>query len=192
MQVFNKFSLLLFLFIITFSIPSNAAIDYKPDAEKKTTISKKQKKAKKKGLFKRWKEKRVLKKLKKRQKKVKGKSVAKDAKRSKLLGISSFVALFIAIASPFVFIAIASPFVGIQALQIIALLFAVGSAIYGRHLAVSVLRQTKNQPEKYKEERKMAKKGLTFSKRTLRILLILLLLVLLGLLLLRNIELELF
>ena len=156
MQVFNKFSLLLFLFIITFSIPSNAAIDYKPDAEKKTTISKKQKKAKKKGLFKRWKEKRVLKKLKKRQKKVKGKSVAKDAKRSKLLGISSFVALFIAIVLPYLSIAIATP--GILALYIIALLYTVGSAIYGRYLAVSVLRHTKNQPEKYKEERKMAKR----------------------------------
>ncbi len=80
MQVFNKSVLLFFLFIIAFSIPSNAVIDYKSDAGKKTIVVKKQKKAKRKGLLKRWRNNFIQKKLKKLQKKLKTKPSQKQVK----------------------------------------------------------------------------------------------------------------
>jgi len=93
MKVLNKSLFLLFLFMLIFSVRSNAVIDYKPDADKKTTIVKKHKQAKKKGLFKRWKEKFMLKKFKKLQKKIDQSSINEKANTLLILGIISFLML---------------------------------------------------------------------------------------------------
>jgi hypothetical protein len=148
---FAKHNILFFLFIITFSIPSNAVIDYKPDAEKKTTIIKKQKKATKKGLFKRWKEKWILKKIKKLQKKENDKTMAKKANSSLLIGIGSLVLFIIAL---------------ISGLNVFLLVITGLLAILGDIFSISVLNKTKYEKGKYRKERRTAKVGLTFSLLT--------------------------
>jgi hypothetical protein len=157
MTFLGKSSFLLFLFIISFSIPSNAVIDYKPDAEKKNTIIKKQKKAKKKGLFKRWKERLILKKLKKQQNKIDDKTISKYATRSLKVGKASFISLILGGIAVFT--------TGSAVFSTILLITAI-LAIYGNILSLSTLSNTKHDPEKYKEERRKAKKGLIFSLLT--------------------------
>ncbi len=153
---FTKHSILFFFCIIVFSIPANAVIDYKPEPEKKTTISNKKKKAKKKGLFKKWKEKWILKKLKKQQKNIDDKSISKYAAKSLKVGKGSFISLILGVVSVLT----------IPVLFIVFIIIAAILAIYGNILSLSVLSNTKHDPEKYKEERKKAKWGLTFSLLT--------------------------
>ena len=157
MNVINKSSILFFLFIISFSLPSNAVIDYKPDAEIKTTIVKKRKKAKKKGLFKRWKEKFFLKKMKKLQKKVDDKTISKAAKTSLKVGVSSTILLAIGIFTLF------SPILAVPFICLAAALFL---AIFADILSLAVLRKTKHDKEKYKKERRQALIGLFFALLT--------------------------
>ncbi len=149
--LFTKHNILFFLFFITFSIPSNAVIDYKPDAEKESTIVKKNKKAKKKGLLKRWKEKWILKKIKRLQKKENDKTMAKKANSSLLLGIGSLVLFLIALVSE---------------LNIFLLVITGLLAILGDIFSILVLRKTKDEKGKYRKERRTAKMGLTFSLLT--------------------------
>lgn len=151
MIFFHKSSLLFFIFFITFSVPSNAVIDYKLEVVKKNTIAKKHTKTKKKGLVKKWKEKVVLKKLNKIQKKIEKSSINKKANTSRILGIVSFLMLIVGIIS--------GPSL---AILVIAGLLAVGVDI----MAISILKKTKNEKEKYKKERRVAKWGLTFSLLT--------------------------
>lgn len=153
MKVFNKSSFLVFLFTITFSIPSNAVIDYKPDTDKKTTIVKKHKKAKKKGFFKRWKEKFFLKKLKKLQKKIDKTSINKKANASLILGVGSVLMLAAALLTGFIGSAVTFIFFGVAGL----------SAIIGDFISFSILKKTKEEKEKYRKERKKTKWGFTLS-----------------------------
>ena len=151
MKIFTKSTFLLLLFITTFSIPSNAVIDYKPDADKKTTIVNKHKKAKKKGLFKRWKEKFILKKFKKLQKKIDKTSINKRAKISLILGVGSFFMLILSVLSGLL--------VGFIALAGL-------SALVGDFISISTLKKTKDSKEEYRKERRTAKWGLAFSLLT--------------------------
>ena len=151
MKVFTKSSFLFFLFIISFSIPSNAVIDYKPDAEKKTTIIKKQKKAKKKGFLKKWREKFILRKISKEQ------SFKKKARLSLIIGIGSFLMAIAALVLLGAGSGAGFVFAGV----------AVISSIIGDFLSISILKKTKDSKEKYKKERKKAKWGLALSLSTL-------------------------
>ncbi len=154
MKAFTKSSLLLFLIIATFSIPSNAVINYKPDVEKKTTIIKKQKKAKKRGLFKRWKEQLVLMKLKKQHKKVKDKTIKKRANRSLFFGVVSLIFWALAYLS----LVIAS-----DSLLVALLILIFLSALMGSIFSISTLRKTKESNVQNKKERRKAIWGLAIS-----------------------------
>ena len=154
MKIFTKSIFLSFLITATFSLPSNAVVDYKPDTDKKTNIVKKNKKAKKKGFLKRWKVNFILKKLKKLQKKVDDKAISKTANKSLVVGASSAVSL------------VAGALTAFSNISILPALFLIGSiflTIFGIILSLGVLRRTKHDKEKFRKERKKAFLGLFLS-----------------------------
>ena len=157
----TKYNILFFLFIVAFSIPSNAVIDYKPDAEKKNSIIKKQKKAKKKGLFKRWKEKIVLKKLKKGQKKTKADSIKRIANLSLALGIIPYAS---GVLSYLIILLLLNISYAITNILIITLIFlGLLSSFIGIFTSRSVLKRIRESNEDFQNSRKKASLGLTLS-----------------------------
>ena len=106
-------------------------------------------------MFKRWKERLILKKLKKQQKKKERNSFTQKSDIALASGVGSVL---------FWVVAIISLFIPVSDLFILGfLILALLSSLIGIIVSIIVLKKTKDSKEEYRRERRKAKWGLLFS-----------------------------
>ena len=139
-------TLIIIFSILLISFNGSSTNSY-PKEKEKTTVTKKVKKP---GFFKKWIQKRIVKKI---QKKIQNKEYNQYTEKSKtglLLGILSFIGLFLGI--------------GIQGGFVLILAGAL--ALAADIICIGVLVKTSNNKEAFKKERKRAITGLVFALLT--------------------------